>query len=88
MNEKKELQTLINRPWFWRMRGGAQLRMVKEGTDKESARSKVKKHRLAEGDNHQKAGNLEGKPKPGCVKEVECIVFVPPTPGSRLSVQE
>ena len=49
MNEKKELKTLVNRPLFCTMRGGAQLKLVKEGTEKEVARAKVKKHKLTEG---------------------------------------
>ena len=74
---------MTNRPWFWRMRGGAQLRLVKEGTDKKTARSEMKRCRLLEGYN-QKAGSQEGKPQPGCVKEVKCVVFIPATPGSKL----
>ena len=38
MNKKKELKTLINKPWFHRMRGGTQLKLMKEGAEKEAAR--------------------------------------------------
>ena len=41
MNQKKDLKTLLNKPWFWRMTGGTQLRMMEEGTERMEARLKV-----------------------------------------------
>ena len=34
MNKKKEWLSLINKPWFRRMRGGEQLKLEKEGLEK------------------------------------------------------
>ena len=42
MNESKEVKSILNKPWFWRMRGGAQTKLVKEGETKDTARNKVR----------------------------------------------
>ena len=41
MNKKKEWLSLVNKPWFRRMRGGTQLKLEKEGVDRREARTKV-----------------------------------------------
>lgn len=68
MNQKKEIKTLLNKPWFRRIRRGSQLKLVKEGEDKEITRAKVEN---VEGnqDNRNKEKNKEC-PKPGKTKEV------------------
>ena len=88
MNAKRELRSLVNKPWFRRMRGGVQQKLIKEGSDRMSARLVAGK----EGDTlegRDTGGDSKPKPQkekavPGAVKEVECVVFVPATPGSKL----
>ena len=72
MDRKKEVKDLVSRPWFRRMRGGAQLRMVKEGEDKEVARARISQDKERGGED----GKRDTAPKPRMVKEVECVVFV------------
>ena len=43
MDKMKELKTLLNKPWFRRMRGGSQAKLVKEGESKADAKTKVGK---------------------------------------------
>ena len=84
MDKKRELKTLMNKPWFRRVRGGSQAKLVKEGQTKEEARIKVGKYGKEErcetsGKNGDGERQVQGK-----VREVECVVFVPATPGSKL----
>ena len=66
MNEKKEVKSLINRPWFRGMRGGTQLKLEKEGVERCVARSVVGK-----GGSYKGKGKQMGEvPKPGKVMEV------------------
>ena len=57
MNKEKELKTLLDKPWFRRMRGGTKLRMMKEGTERMEARLKVGRSRKDQKD--QKACEKE-----------------------------
>ena len=66
MNEEKELKSLINKPWFRRMRGGTQLRMEKEGMERLVARSMVEMIGTCSRMNDEKKETS----KPGKVKEV------------------
>ena len=82
MNDGKEMKNILNKPWFRRMRGGFQTKLLKEGETKESARNQLRKvegSRDQGGEGREKVEDCQGK-----VKEVECIVFVPSTPGSKL----
>ena len=82
MNEFKEVRSILNKPWFWRMRGGGQTKLIKEGETKDSARNKLRRMDIS-----REQGAKEQKVEKDCqgrIKEVECVVFVPSTPGSKL----
>ena len=62
------------------MRGGTQLRMEKEGMERSVSRSMVEKT----GTCSRMTDDKKETSKPRNVKEVECVVFVLATPGSKL----
>ena len=84
MNKKREIKNLLDRPWFRRKRGGTQTRLIKEGETKDGARTKVKKYVECKGKEAPGKSGSSEKPVQGKVREMECVVFVPATPGSRL----
>ena len=59
---------------------------TKEGESKDGARTKVGKYgKVREKEISGKSGGCgDEKPAQGKVREVECVVFVPATPGTRL----
>ena len=44
MDKKREVKSLLDRPWFRRKRGGTQTRLIKEGETKDGARIKVRRY--------------------------------------------
>ena len=64
--EKKEVKSLIKRPWFRRMKARTQLKLEKEGVKRCVARSVVGK-----AESNKEGGNqMREAPKPGKVKEL------------------
>ena len=59
------------------MRGGTQLQLEKEGMERSVARDKVGRKGTGKGTEKE-------TPKLSRVKEINCVVFVPATPGSKL----
>ena len=71
MNESKDVKNILNKPWFRRMRGGIQTKLLKEGETKDSARNKIRKVEVSR--NQGGEGQERGKDCQGKVKEVECV---------------
>ena len=84
MDGKKEIMSLMNKPWFRRMRGGNQAKLVKEGLDKYEARLEVRRDLVSEKEVIKGPEISVENHESGHIKEIECVVFVPATPGSVL----
>ena len=73
MNKKKEWLSLLNKPLFRRMRGGALLKLEKEGTERTVARDKMRsKPKEEKLDVKRSEDNQTRK-----VKLIECVVYIP-----------
>ena len=82
INMRKETYKLLNRPWLKQMRGGNKIKEVKEGKiRKTSKRCEGNLENLEIERGELKMGDMKNKDK---VKEIEGVVFVQYTPGSKL----
>ena len=88
MNRSREVKNILNKPWFRRMRGGSQTKLIKEGMSKQDARTNFRKdedyYYPGGKDKCQDVDQDVEKDCQGRVNEIECVVFVPATPGSKL----
>ena len=86
MDEQSEIKNLRNRPWSKQKRGGVMERDFKE-TDirrwsQDTMINQEDRRISREGDDKEAEENNIGKKKK--IKDMECVVFVSYSPGSRL----